>query len=107
MFLLTRYDSLIPRITTVLATTSNPDILDCATSILQRALSDSTYTFPSSAALTSESASSLNQKSYAVSISSMPSLPGGSGLSAREQVLEDLGMKGLAESSFPAVRMER
>ncbi len=100
------YDSLIPRMTSVLATTSNSSIIIAITAILERALSDSTYTFPSATPLASDSASSLHKKSYAASISSVPSMVGGS-LGAREQVLEDLGMRGLAEMSFPVVRMER
>ncbi len=90
--------------TGLLATTTNPGILTAVTAILERALSDSTYTFPSNTPVTSESVSSFNQKSYAASISSSPSMRD---LSAREQVLEDLGMRGLAELSFPAVKMER
>ena len=92
--------------TGVLASTTNVAILTAATSILERALSDSTYTFPSSGFPSSESNTSLNHKSHTASISSA-SMNGGGVPNASEQVLEDLGMKGLAEMNFPAVRMER
>ena len=101
-----RYDLLIPRMMAVLATTSNPQLLAVVTSILERALSDSTYTFPTGPMPASESMTSLT-RSQSTSISSVPSLVGGAELAARDQLLEDLGMRGLAELSFPAVRMER
>jgi len=44
-----------------------------------------------------------HDKSYSASISSMPSLAVGS----REQVLEDLGMRGLGELSFGQMKPER
>lgn len=98
------YDSLIPRMTAVLASTSNTAILSAVSSILERAMGDPSYTFPSPM-YPSESNSSLHQKSYSASISSVPSVFGvgtkGDGL------LEEMGMKGLADLSFPAGRMER
>jgi neurofibromin 1 len=88
--------------TAVLATTASLPILSAVTQILERAMTDPTYTFPSSQ-MTSESMSSLHHKKYSTSISSARSL----GLGAREQVLEDLGMKGLGELGFPSAKMER
>ncbi|KAK4687682.1 neurofibromin 1, partial [Tremellales sp. Uapishka_1] len=97
------YDSLVPRMTAVLATTANKDILSAVTVTLERAMSDPTYTFPSMPP-TSDSTTSLHhQTSYSASISSIPSM----GMGAREQVLDDLGMKGLGELSFPSAKMER
>jgi neurofibromin 1 len=113
------YDTLVPRMTAVLATTSNTSILSSVTAILERALADTNYSFPSAGILSSESMSSLHQKSYSASISSVPSVTGlgigggmggsngGGGGGRAETVLEDMGMKGLAELSFPHARMER
>ncbi|KAL7420982.1 Ras GTPase activating protein ira2 [Cryptotrichosporon argae] len=104
------YDSLIPRMMAVVATTSSTAILSNATLIFERAMADGSYSFPSGPSGApglppSESTSSLrHQKSYSASISSAtPS----QGLGQREQVLEDLGMKGLAEITFPQVRVDR
>jgi neurofibromin 1 len=106
---LVRYDSLVPRMTAVLATTSNTTILSSVTTILERALTDSHYTFPTTGILSSESMSSLHQKSYSASISSAPSATGAGGATggARGEVLDELGMRGLGEMGFPNGRMER
>jgi neurofibromin 1 len=126
-----RYDSLIPRMTSVLSTTTTLPILESVSILLETALRDPNYTFPQTA-LHGESSSSLphshsaqfganngggpglgsgsgsgfgrgHDKSYSASISSMPSL----GVGSREQVLEDLGMRGLGELSFGAMKPER
>ncbi|KAK8844111.1 hypothetical protein IAR55_006905 [Kwoniella newhampshirensis] len=104
------YDSLIPRITTSLTSTSNLSILRSTTAILERALADPNYTFQNPSALpTAESSSSLQHSQlgrvYSSSRSSSPSLGARSG--TREQVLEELGMKGLGELNFPQVKMDR
>ncbi|KIR99934.1 neurofibromin 1 [Cryptococcus deuterogattii 2001/935-1] len=101
------YDSLIPRIVATLTTTNNTLIINSSTTILERALSDPNYTFTnSSAILSADSSTSLSHGGhgtvYASSISSNLSVG-----AAREQVLDDLGMKGLAELAFPQVRMDR
>ncbi|WVW79391.1 hypothetical protein I302_101360 [Kwoniella bestiolae CBS 10118] len=103
------YDILIPRIITTLTTTSNLSILKSTSIILERALSDPNYSLPSMSSLpTTDSFTSLHlhgPKMYASSISSSPSLTPNNG--AREQVLEDLGMRGLAELNFVQVKSDR
>ncbi|WVF65508.1 hypothetical protein IAT40_000236 [Kwoniella sp. CBS 6097] len=102
------YDLLIPRIISTLTTTSNLSILRSTTVILERALSDPNYSLPNPSALpTADSSTSLHMhgKGYSPSISSNPSMGGQS--AAREQVLEDLGMKGLGELAFPPVKADR
>lgn len=101
------YDSLIPRIVATLTTTNNTLIINSSTTILERALSDPNYTFTNpSAILSADSSTSLPQGGhgtvYASSISSNPNV-----VAAREQVLDDLGMKGLAEIAFPEVKVDR
>nr|XP_018259204.1 neurofibromin 1 [Kwoniella dejecticola CBS 10117]OBR81362.1 neurofibromin 1 [Kwoniella dejecticola CBS 10117] len=118
------YDVLIPRIISTLTTTSNLSILRSTSIILERALSDSNYSLPNFNGLPStDSSTSLNlyqqqqqqqqqqnnHKMYASSISSSPSLntnPGGGG-GTREQVLEDLGMKGLSELGFTQIKGDK
>ncbi|OCF40958.1 neurofibromin 1 [Kwoniella heveanensis CBS 569] len=102
------YDLLIPRIISTLTTTSNLSILRSTTVILERALSDPNYSLPNPTGLpTADSSTSLHMhgKGYSPSISSNPSMGGQS--AAREQVLEDLGMKGLGELAFPPVKVDR
>ncbi|ORY28775.1 hypothetical protein BCR39DRAFT_533800 [Naematelia encephala] len=102
------YDTLIPRMTAVLGTTTNVSVLDSITRILERAISDPNYSFPSQALASNETQStSTHQKSYNGSISSSPSMTGIVGSGAREAFLEDLGMNGLAELGFPSVKMDR
>ncbi|OXB36317.1 neurofibromin 1 [Cryptococcus neoformans] len=101
------YDSLIPRIVSTLTSTNNISIISSSTTILERALSDPNYTFTNTSAIpNADSNTSLpypgHGKVYASSISSSPSVG-----AAREQVLDDLGMKGLAELAFPQVKVER
>ena len=85
-----------------LSTTQNTQILGVITLILERAMSDPSFQFPS--ALSSESQSSLHMRGYSASISSEPSAPG---LGAREAVLDDLGMKGLGDMSFAQVKPDQ
>ncbi|WWD06786.1 hypothetical protein V865_004881 [Kwoniella europaea PYCC6329] len=106
------YDILIPRIITTLTTTSNLSILKSTSIILERALSDPTYSLPSLSGLpTADSSTSLHHqhhghgKIYASSISSSPSLTTNNG--AREQVLEDVGMRGLNDLNFVQVKSDR
>ena len=98
------YDTLIPRMTATLSTTSSIPILNAMTTILERAMSDPNYTFPPSISA-SESTSSLHlhTKSYAQSISSAPSI----GQSQRDQVLDDLGMRGIGELTFQIMKMDQ
>lgn len=96
------YDTLVPRMLSTLSTTPNTQILGVITLILERAMSDPSFQFPS--ALSSESQSSLQMRGYSASISSEPSAPG---LGAREAVLDDLGMKGLGDMSFAQVKPDR
>jgi len=101
--------------TATLATTPSSQILEIVTSLLDKALVDPNYTFPSQSGLTgSESMTSLSmhQKSHSGSISSQPSISGIDGglvgrVGGRDQMLEDLGMKGLTELGFPGVKMDR
>ncbi|EIW67076.1 hypothetical protein TREMEDRAFT_69974 [Tremella mesenterica DSM 1558] len=95
------YDILVPRMLATLSTTSNMQILTVITQILERAMADPSYQFPST--ISSESQSSLHQQGYSASISSTPSV----GAGQREQVLEDLGMKGLGEMGFASVKPDR
>ncbi|WVQ63868.1 uncharacterized protein L199_002024 [Kwoniella botswanensis] len=106
------YDILIPRIITTLTTTSNLSILNSTSIILERALSDPSYSLPSLSGLpTADSSTSLHHqhhghgKIYASSISSSPSLTTNNG--AREQVLEDVGMRGLNDLNFVQVKSDR
>nr|XP_031861450.1 uncharacterized protein CI109_003054 [Kwoniella shandongensis]KAA5528522.1 hypothetical protein CI109_003054 [Kwoniella shandongensis] len=112
------YDSLIPRIITTLTSTSNLSILRSTTSILERAFSDPNYNFSThlSGLPTTESSTSLQHqahsqlgKGYPASVSSSPSPSFGTGIGqgTREQVLEELGMRGLGELSFPPVKVDR
>ncbi|WVN87921.1 uncharacterized protein L203_103118 [Cryptococcus depauperatus CBS 7841] len=102
------YDSLIPRIISTITTTSNSSIIQASTTILERAFTDPNgYTIPPLSTLPSiDSNTSLHHaghsKPYAPSISSNLSLSG-----QREQVLEDLGMKGLGELAFPQVKTDQ
>ncbi|WVR09039.1 hypothetical protein IAU60_006099 [Kwoniella sp. DSM 27419] len=102
------YDALIPRILATMATTSNLSILRSTTTILERALADPNYSLPNLTGLSvtdSSTSLAMHGKMYAPSISSNPS-NGGQG-AAREQVLEDLGMKGLGDLSFPPAQPDR
>lgn len=100
------YDSLVPKMTAVLSSNPSQKILKSVTFILERAMSDVNYTFPSlpSSSYRNESTTSLHGKGYSASITSNPS---SQGPGAREQVLEDLGMKGLGEMKFLPVKVER
>jgi neurofibromin 1 len=83
------YDQLLPRITTVLTLTSSNAIVDAVTLILERAMTDKSYPL---------SSDSLYKKNSFAGLSTGPS---------REQLLEDVGMKGLTEMSFTTVKMDR
>lgn len=98
--------------TATLATTTNEVILNSITQILERAMADSSYTFPSilpNALSESQSFNGLHRKSYDASLSSSPSMQTMSekGSASKDQVLEDLAMKGLGELNFPTAKMER
>jgi neurofibromin 1 len=97
------YDSLIPRLSTTINTSSHPALIHNATIVLSRALADTAYTFPSSSSHANDSQTSL-QQSFKGSISS---LNGGGGGGAMIAVLDDLGMKGLSEGGFAPVKTER
>jgi neurofibromin 1 len=84
--------------TAVLNTTSSTTILSAVTQIFERAMVDTTYSFPVSP---SDTASLHKKSSFA------NSAPSTNGPSAREQVLEDLGMKGLTDMSFTSVKIDR
>jgi len=108
--------------TAALSTTSTLPILQAVSTLLETALRDPTYTFPTVAHGT-ESSNSLQHsqstshglanaagssshnhtRSYSASISSMPSI----GMAGRDQVLDDLGMRGLGELSFSQMKGER
>ncbi|WWC73068.1 uncharacterized protein I206_107033 [Kwoniella pini CBS 10737] len=109
------YDVIIPKIITTLTTTSNLSILKSTSIILEIALSNSSYSLPNLSH--TDSSTSLNlhnqqhhhhhhQKVYSASISSNPSL-GASGTGSREQVLDDLGFKGLNELGFIQIKYDK
>lgn len=106
----------------VLSTTSTIPILDSITIILERAMLEPSYSFPNGSGFPpSDSMSSLQHaqhnthtpsssfghnhtKNYAGSISSVsPSLNN----AARDQALDDLGLRSLAELSFVPVKGDR
>lgn len=98
------YDSLLPRLMTTLTTSSHPALVQNATTILSRALTDPSYTIPTGAPLPTDSQTSL-QQSFQGSISSMPGgLSSGGPLLG---VLDDLGMRGLSEGAFTPVKTDR
>lgn len=90
------YDTLIPRMTTVLSTTASTAIMHSVTLLFERALADASYSFPATHA---DSNTSLHKKTYAPSVASTSV--------QREQVLDDLGMKGLADMTFQGVKLDR
>lgn len=98
----TAYDTLIPRMTGVLTTTTSTAILQNVTLIFERAMADSSYTFPTG--LATDSSSSVHNKNYSASVSSGQTNPT---VRPRDQVLEDLGMKGLTDMSFTGVKLDR
>lgn len=89
--------------TAVLATTTTVPIITSITTILNKAMVDPAYSFPQSNLPTSESHTSLHHRSQSGSVSSHPSI----GAGAREQLLEDMGMRGLSELTFVNVKMDR
>jgi hypothetical protein len=89
-----RYDGLMPRMTAILNTTSNPAIMSAVCDIMERAITPKGSLTPSS------SFGHHPKSSIASSTFSQP--PEG-----RDQVLDDLGMKGLTETSFPTPNLER
>jgi hypothetical protein len=97
------YDILIPLLSTTINTSSHPALIEYATVIIGRALSDTNYTFPTNSLSASDSQISL-QQSFKGSISS---LNGGGGGGPLVAVLEDLGMKALGEGGFAPVKMDR
>lgn len=130
------HDSLVPRLTAVLGTTSNTTILNSVSTILERAMLDPAYTFGtgvgsmgSSGIQHSDSLNSLHAKSAYASVgggglSASPSMAFTASMSASvtgspalgapvrtggrgEAVLDELGMRGLADIGFPPGKMER
>ncbi|WWC91180.1 uncharacterized protein L201_006121 [Kwoniella dendrophila CBS 6074] len=110
------YDILIPKIISTLTTTSNLSVLQSTSIILERALSDPNYSLtvlPKTESTTSVNLSSQNNinnnnKIYTNSLSSKTSLSNnGNGGGTREQVLDDLGMKGLSELNFGQVKPDK
>lgn len=98
------YDSLLPRLSATLNTSSNPALIQNASIVLSRALADPSYSFPTSGPLASDSQTSL-QQSFQASISSAPGVAASGG--PMIGVLDDLGMTGLGEGGFTAVKPER
>ncbi|CAK9779949.1 putative ras GTPase activator [Cutaneotrichosporon oleaginosum] len=98
----TAYDTLIPRMTGVLTTTTSTAILQNVTLIFERAMADASYTFPTGIA--TDSSSSVHKKNYSASVSSGQT---NINVRPRDQVLEDLGMKGLTDMSFSGVKLDR
>lgn len=113
------YDALIPRMTATLSTTAHPGVLDAITTILERAMLDSTYTFPAQLPRTDSQSSLAPSHSYSQSLAQAhgftgagyePSTGSGSvrtGAGQRDQVLEEMGMKGLTELSWSVPKMDR
>lgn len=99
----TAYDTLIPRMTGVLTTTTSTAILQNVTLIFERAMADAMYTFPTG--LATESSSSVHKKNYSPSVSSGNT--SNLNVRPRDQVLEDLGMKGLTDMGFTGVKLDR
>lgn len=97
------YDSLLPRLSATINTSTNPALISTASILLAKALADPSYSFSTSGALASESQSSL-QPSFHGSISSMPAATTGGQMNA---VLDDLGMKGLGEGGFAPVKTDK
>lgn len=93
------YDTLIPRMTAVLNTTISTPIMQSITHLFDKAMSDASYSFPTAGH--ADSNSSLHRKTYAPSVTST------SAVAQREAVLDDLGMKGLADMSFQPVNFDR
>jgi len=83
--------------TGVLNTTSSTAILSAVTQIFERAMVDTTYSFPS----TGDGASIHKKSSFA------SGAPTSNGPSPREVILEEHGMKGLTEMSFVSVKLDR
>lgn len=114
-----RYDTIIPRAVSVLGNTTNPSIIASVTTIIDRALADPSYTFPTDMG-PSESSLSLNNhnhaarhgRSYSASISSIPSgavgqQRDGGALNRGETMLEEMGMRGLGDMSFNMGKNDR
>lgn len=104
------YDALLPRLMTALQTSTQPALIQSATTILTNAMMNEHYTFPSS--ITSESQSSLVNPNYSISSNNQfgggGNLAGGGGGSGSlSAVLEDMGMKGVMGGGFVPVKMER
>jgi neurofibromin 1 len=88
--------------TGVLTTTTSTAILQNVTLIFERAMADASYTFPTG--LATDSSSSVLKKNYSASVSSGQT---NVNVRPRDQVLEDLGMKGLTDMSFTGVKLDR
>lgn len=99
------YDTLLPRLSATINTSSNPALISSAKIVLSKARADPTYHFPNTGPKANDSQTSL-QHSFKGSISSIPggSASGGPGLTS---VLDDLGMKGLGEGEFAPVKIEK
>lgn len=97
------YDALLPQIQTTICTSSHPQIIRCASAILERALADPNYTFPAEDTPASESQRSLHHV-YQQSISSAN---GFGGRGPMVGVLDDLRMKALVENGFGPPKMDK
>lgn len=95
----------------MLGNTTNPSIIASVTSIIEHAMANPSYSFPNGDMGPTESTLSLNQqvnslhgRSYSGSIVSVSSPPSaGQGV----RVLEEMGMKGLADMSFNTGKVDR
>ncbi|WOO81456.1 Neurofibromin [Vanrija pseudolonga] len=95
------YDSLIPRMAGVMGSTSSTAILSAVTVIMERAMADASYSFAPVPIAGNESTQSLHQKNFSTSINnSAAPMPVVTPHGTREQVLDDLGMRGLNDMSF-------
>lgn len=102
--LLMAYDSLLPRLSATINTSTNPALIQSASIVLSKALADPSYHFPTTGPLASDSQTSL-QQSFQGSISSIPAGSGTGG--PMIGVLDDLGMKGLGEGGFAPTKPEK
>jgi neurofibromin 1 len=104
--LLMAYDSLLPRLSATINTSTNLALIHSANIVLSKARSDPSYHFPTTGPKASDSQTSL-QQSFKGSISSIPG--GGSSATGGQmiRVLDDLGMKGLGEGGLAPVKTEK
>lgn len=85
----------------VMGSTSSTAILSAVTVIMERAMADASYSFAPVPIAGTESTQSLHQKNFSTSINnSAAPMPVVTPHGTREQVLDDLGMRGLNDMSF-------